>query len=160
MPKSDSEKSRRPQDRDFTVDRWEQFPFKHSDDPYENRTEGRERQPAVSQYDYEGWEQNAFPNKEPSEQPAESTDVDLRDDADFRLPSELERQVNATIAAHPEIDAGRIQVKVESGEIVLSGFVPDLQTRQAAAEAASQASGAAPIDNRLIVENNGTAEAQ
>jgi osmotically-inducible protein OsmY len=68
--------------------------------------------------------------------------------------------VNATIAAHPEIDAGRIQVKVESGEIVLSGFVPDLQTRQAAAEAASQASGAAPIDNRLIVENNGTAEAQ
>jgi hypothetical protein len=153
MPKSDSEKSRRPQDRDFTVDRWEQFPFKRPDDPYENRTEGRERQPAESQYKYEGWEENAFLNKEPSEQPVEPNDA--RSGANTRLPSELERQVNAAIAARPEIDAGRIQAKVENGEIVLSGFVPDERSREAAGQAASDASGAAPLQNHLVVEGGG-----
>ena len=152
MPEFDSEKSRRPQDRDFTVDRWEQFAFKRTDDPYENRTEDRESQLSGSQYKYEGWEQNAFPNKEPSEQHAESNDANPHRGADTRVPSELKRQVNAALATRPEIDASQIQVQIESGEIVLSGFVPDRHSRQAAGELASDASGAAPVQNRLVVE--------
>src|SRR6185437_6888759 len=152
MPESDSEKSRRPQYSDFTVDRWEQYPFRRPDDPYENRTEGREGQPAESQYKYEGWEDNAFRNKGRSEQPVEANDAKVQSGADTRLPSELERQVNAAIAARPEIDAGRILARVENGEVVLSGFVPDERSRDAAGQAASDASSAAPVQNRLKVE--------
>lgn len=152
MSKSDSEKSRRPQDRDFTVDRWEQFPFKRKDDPYENRAEGRERQPSESQYKYEGWEQNAFPDKQPAEEHAEPGQAKSQDSADVRVPSELERQVNAAVAARPGIDTARIKASMEGGEIVLSGFVPDEQSRQAAGQAASDASGSVSVQNRLVVD--------
>jgi hypothetical protein len=70
----DREESHRPQDRDFTIDQWEKFPFKRKDDPYENRNEDRAEKEDQSQYEYEGWEHNAFPNKDVSEQPAESTE--------------------------------------------------------------------------------------
>ena len=55
------------------MDKWEQFPFKKKEDPYENRSEAR-KDSEESQYDYEGWEQNAFPNKDVTKQPADSKD--------------------------------------------------------------------------------------
>jgi hypothetical protein len=66
----DRKESHRPQDRDFTIDQWEKFPFKRKDDPYENRSEDRAETEDQSQYKYEGWEHNAFPNEDVSEQPA------------------------------------------------------------------------------------------
>jgi hypothetical protein len=67
MPDSNS---KRPQERDFTIDQWDKFPFKKKDDPYENRSEpGGDKD--NSQYQYEGWEHGAFPNKDVSEEPAE-----------------------------------------------------------------------------------------
>lgn len=71
---SDDPNSRRPQDRDFNVDQWEKFPFRKKDDPYENRSDERKDDARQSQYKYEGWEDKAFPNKNVSEQPAESGD--------------------------------------------------------------------------------------
>jgi hypothetical protein len=65
--------SKRPQERDFTIDKWEKFPFKKKEDPYENRSEER-KDTEESQYDYEGWEHKAFPNEDVSEQPAESSE--------------------------------------------------------------------------------------
>jgi hypothetical protein len=55
------------------VDKWEQFPFKKKDDPYENRSEAR-KDSDESQYEYEGWEQNAFPNQDVTKEPADSKD--------------------------------------------------------------------------------------
>jgi hypothetical protein len=81
--------SKRPQERDFTVDKWDQFPFKKKEDPYENRSEER-KDSDESQYDYEGWENNAFPNKDVSEKPAES-------DEEGAAPSQ----------SHPPVDAGK-----------------------------------------------------
>jgi hypothetical protein len=80
--------SKRPQERDFTIDKWENFPFKKKEDPYENRSE-EPKDTEGSQYEYEGWEHNAFPNKNVSEQPAESSE-DAR-------PSQ----------SHPPVDAGK-----------------------------------------------------
>jgi hypothetical protein len=80
--------SKRPQERDFTIDKWENFPFKKKEDPYENRSEER-KDTERSQYEYEGWEHNAFPNKNVSEQPAESSE-----DA---TPSQ----------SHPPVDSGK-----------------------------------------------------
>jgi hypothetical protein len=70
---TDRPESKRPQDRDFTIDQWEKYPFKKKEDPYENRSEERADNGGKSQYEYEGWEDNAFPNKNVSEQPAESS---------------------------------------------------------------------------------------
>jgi hypothetical protein len=64
--------SKRPQERDFTLDRWEKFPFNRSEDPYENRSEEKAENPNQDQYKYEGWENDAFPNKDVSKEPAES----------------------------------------------------------------------------------------
>ncbi len=66
--------SRKPQERDLTLDRWEKFPFKEKDDPYENRSEEQATDSSKSQYQYEGWEKEAFPNKNVSETPAESVE--------------------------------------------------------------------------------------
>jgi hypothetical protein len=72
----DRSDSRRPQDRDFVVDDWDKFPFKSTkDDPYENRSEERKDDSQQSQYKYEGWEHEAFPNKNVSEKPAEPAEA-------------------------------------------------------------------------------------
>jgi len=78
----DREDSHRPQDRDFTIDQWEKFPFKRKDDPYENRSEDRAETEDQSQYKYEGWEQNAFPYKGVSEEPAESAQGEKANQSD------------------------------------------------------------------------------
>lgn len=70
---ADREDSERPQDRDFTIDQWDKFPFKKKDDPYENRSGEKTGDEDKSQYKYEGWEHNAFPNKDVSDEPAEPT---------------------------------------------------------------------------------------
>jgi hypothetical protein len=74
----DRPESQRPQERDLTIDRWEKFPFKKENDPYENRSEDQASNQAPnsdkSQYQYEGWEKEAFPNKNVSETPAESVE--------------------------------------------------------------------------------------
>jgi hypothetical protein len=66
----DDDDSKRPQERDFHVDQWEKFPFEKKQDPFENRSEERKETDAKSQYAYEGWEHEAFPNKNVSEEPA------------------------------------------------------------------------------------------
>ena len=71
---ADGPDSKRPQERDFTIDQWEKFPFKKKDDPYENRSEEKKDTQDESQYEYEGWEHNAFPNKDVTTEPAESNE--------------------------------------------------------------------------------------
>ena len=71
----DRSDSRRPQDRDFAVDKWDTFPFKPEDDPYENRSEERKEEGRQSQYKYEGWEHEAFPNEDVSEKPVEPSEA-------------------------------------------------------------------------------------
>ena len=66
----DREESHRPQDRDFTIDQWDKFPFKRKDDPYENRSEPRADKEDQSQYEYEGWEHNAFTTEDVYGEPA------------------------------------------------------------------------------------------
>jgi hypothetical protein len=72
----DRPESQRPQERDFTIDQWEKFPFKKKEDPYENRSGENTEPENKSQYKYEGWEHNAFPNKNVSDEPAEAADKD------------------------------------------------------------------------------------
>jgi hypothetical protein len=72
---ADRPDSKRPQDRDFTIDQWQNFPFKKKQDPFENRSEQQANDAGGSQYKYEGWENEAFPNKNVSDKPAEPSDA-------------------------------------------------------------------------------------
>jgi hypothetical protein len=90
----DREESHRPQDRDFTIDQWEKFPFKRKDDPYENRSEDRAEAKDQSQYKYEGWEHNAFPNEDVSEQPADGAMDEKANRSDRSDGRERNRQRN------------------------------------------------------------------
>jgi hypothetical protein len=74
-PKVHDPQSQRPQERDLRVDQWDKYPFRRKDDPFENRSEQRKDDDDQSQYEYEGWEHQAFPNKNVSEKPAESSDT-------------------------------------------------------------------------------------
>lgn len=74
-PKAQDPKSHRPQERDLRVDQWDKYPFRRKEDPFENRSEDRKDDDEQSQYEYEGWERHAFPNKNVSEKPAESSEV-------------------------------------------------------------------------------------
>jgi hypothetical protein len=71
-PQAQDPKSHRPQERDLRIDQWDKYPFRYKEDPFENRSEERKENDNQSQYDYEGWEHQAFPNKNVSEKPADS----------------------------------------------------------------------------------------
>lgn len=73
-PKAQDPKSHRPQERDLRVDQWDKYPFRREEDPFENRSQERKENDDQSQYQYEGWEHQAFPNENVSEKPAESSD--------------------------------------------------------------------------------------
>jgi hypothetical protein len=72
---ADDPESRRPQERDFHVDQWEKFPSRRKENPFKNRADERKNDDQQSQYEYEGWEHDAFPNEDVSEEPAESVDL-------------------------------------------------------------------------------------
>ena len=51
------------------------------------------------------------------------------------------------------VEASKINVTVEGGEVVLSGSVPSLRARQAAYDDAGNVSGVIAVENRMVVEH-------
>ncbi|MEJ2726469.1 MAG: BON domain-containing protein [Deltaproteobacteria bacterium] len=51
------------------------------------------------------------------------------------------------------VEASKINVTVEGGEVVLSGSVPSLRARQAAYDDARNVSGVIAVENRMVVEH-------
>ena len=67
------------------------------------------------------------------------------------VPSEIRRKIEDALRRAAEIDASRITVETNGGEVVLRGTVRSWAERQEAERAAWWAPGVTKVDNRIIV---------
>ena len=71
----------------------------------------------------------------------------------YRRPDDRIRdEVNEELARHPEIDATEIDVKVQNGEVTLTGKVEDRHQKRLAEDVAERAFGVTDIHNQLKVD--------
>jgi osmotically-inducible protein OsmY len=75
-----------------------------------------------------------------------------RGDGDYILPDERARQAGcALLAADSELDATKIELRVLSGELTLSGSVPSEPMKARAAQICSAIAGIRKVENELSV---------
>jgi osmotically-inducible protein OsmY len=71
----------------------------------------------------------------------------------YLLPDERARQAAcARLGAEADLDASRVEVRVLSGVLRLSGIVPDEVTRTRAEQLCQGLAGVASVENELTVE--------
>jgi osmotically-inducible protein OsmY len=66
-------------------------------------------------------------------------------------PTEIRRKIEEALRRAAEIDASRITVETDGGEVILRGTVRSWAEREEAARAAWWAPGVTKVDNRIIV---------
>jgi len=66
-------------------------------------------------------------------------------------PTEIKRKIEEALRRAAEIDASRISVETNGGEVILRGTVRSWAERQEAERAAWWAPGATKVDNRIII---------
>jgi osmotically-inducible protein OsmY len=66
-------------------------------------------------------------------------------------PAEIRRKIEEALRRTAEIDASRITVETNGGEVILRGTVRSWAERQEAERAAWWAPGVTKVDNRIIV---------
>lgn len=73
-----------------------------------------------------------------------------------RPPDSLEGQVCDALKANGYVNASEIDVEVksESGEVILTGTVPDADQQRLAEECVVSVSGISTVHNRLTVDHN------
>ena len=70
-----------------------------------------------------------------------------------RSDDRLREDVNEALARHPGIDASDIEVRVQGGEVTLTGTVNDRQTKRQAEEVAERVFGAKDVQNQIRVKS-------
>jgi hypothetical protein len=70
-----------------------------------------------------------------------------------RSDERLREDVNEALARHPGIDASDIEVRVQGGEVTLTGTVNDRQTKRQAEEVAERVFGAKDVQNQIRVKS-------
>lgn len=72
---------------------------------------------------------------------------------DYILPDERARQhACAQLAAEPGVDVSDVEIRVLSGELFLSGSVPDSTMKQRAEQLCSAIPGVSAVHNELVVK--------
>jgi hypothetical protein len=66
-----------------------------------------------------------------------------------RSDERIHEEVCDRLAAHGEVDASDIEVKVESGEVTLTGNVPDRHTKRLAERVAESVRGVVDVHNQI-----------
>lgn len=69
-----------------------------------------------------------------------------------RSDARIEEDVNEELTRHPDLDAGDIEVKVENGEVTLTGTVDSRRSKRLAEDLAERCAGVADVHNRLTVK--------
>ncbi|CAN5879239.1 hypothetical protein BH24GEM1_BH24GEM1_08980 [soil metagenome] len=69
-----------------------------------------------------------------------------------RSDDRIREDVSEELTRHPEIDASDIDVKVENGEVTLTGKVEDRQQKRMAEDLAERCSGVNDVHNQLKVD--------
>jgi osmotically-inducible protein OsmY len=79
-----------------------------------------------------------------------------------RSDERIQEEVNEYLMWHGDIDASKMRVKVEKGEVTLEGTVSDRWQKQMASDAAHEVRGVKDVHNRLRIqqENQGTESRQ
>lgn len=72
-----------------------------------------------------------------------------------RSDERIEEDVNEMLMHHPEIDAGEIEVKVDNGEVTLSGTVDDRHSKRLAEDIAERCNGVTEVHNQLRLQRSG-----
>lgn len=71
-----------------------------------------------------------------------------------RSDERVREEVNEALARHPEIDASEIEVRVQNGEVTLTGSVTDRRAKRIAEDIAEGVFGASDVQNQLKVERS------
>jgi osmotically-inducible protein OsmY len=66
-------------------------------------------------------------------------------------PTEIRRKIEEALRRAAEIDASRITVETNGGEVILRGTVRSWAERQEAERAAWAAAGVTKVENRIII---------
>lgn len=72
-----------------------------------------------------------------------------------RSDERIREEVNEALARHPEIDASDIEVKVQGGEITLTGTVNSRNAKRQAEDIAERVFGASEVQNQIRVKADG-----
>jgi osmotically-inducible protein OsmY len=73
-----------------------------------------------------------------------------------RSDDRIEEDVNEALTRHPGLDASEIDVKVQNGEVTLTGTVDSRQDKRMAEDAAESCSGVRDVHNQLRVSSSGS----
>ena len=76
----------------------------------------------------------------------------MRRTARLRSDERISEEVNEALARHPEIDASDVEVRVQSGEITLTGTVPDRRAKRLVEDVAERVFGAKDVQNNVRVK--------
>jgi len=74
-----------------------------------------------------------------------------------RSDDRIREDVNERLTDHPHIDASEIEVKVDNGEVTLSGTVDERQSKRLAEDIAESVSGVREVHNQIRVQQGETA---
>lgn len=71
-----------------------------------------------------------------------------------RSDERIREDINEELTRHPGIDATDVDVRVENGEVTLSGMVDDRRAKRLAEDIAEQCSGVEDVHNELRIERS------
>jgi hypothetical protein len=69
-----------------------------------------------------------------------------------RTDDRIREEVSEDLARHPEIDASEVEVKVQNGEVTLTGKVEDRHQKRLAEDVAERSFGVTDVHNQLKVD--------
>ena len=69
-----------------------------------------------------------------------------------RSDERITEELNEALARHPEIDASECEVRVQNGEITLTGTVPDRRAKRLVEDVAERVFGAKDVQNNVRVK--------
>ena len=69
-----------------------------------------------------------------------------------RSDDRIKEDVCEQLTLHPDIDASEVEIKVQAGEVTLTGTVDDRQTKRMIEDVAESASGVKEVNNQLRVK--------